>query len=63
LSGLTENERARLDAWARREVVLTNGEMRDLDARLRQRLGGTMDFDDLSGTCPDKVPLFKQHLS
>jgi hypothetical protein len=63
LTGFTENERARLDAFARREITLTNGEMRDLDSRLRSRLGNSLEFDDLAGTCPDKVPLFKKYLN
>ena len=64
LSGLTENERARLDAYARREITLTSGELRDLDRRIRSRLGDDLTYetlDRLNSICPDKVPLFRQH--
>jgi hypothetical protein len=64
MSGFTEAERAKLDAFARQEITMTAAEGRAMEDRARARLGGNLSYDTLdrlSAICPDKVPLFKQH--
>lgn len=65
LSGFTETEKAKLDAWVRREITLTDAEIRDMDARVKARLGGNLSYeslDRLNSVCPEWVPAFKKNL-
>lgn len=57
-------DKAVLDAWAQQKRTLSKAETDAYEARARAAGAVTIDynsFDALAGTCPDKVPLFKQY--
>lgn len=65
LAQLTSQQKGRLDAWARGERTLTAGEMRDMDAMIREKMGTPETsegvYKAMEPFCPDAVPLFRQH--
>jgi len=57
-------DKAVLDAWAQQKRSFSKAENDAYEARTRAAGAVTIgynSFDALSGTCPDKVPLFKQY--
>jgi DNA-binding transcriptional regulator YbjK len=64
IASLTPQEKAMADEWAQRKRNLTQAEFDALDTKIKA--SGLGDFspstlDRLAGTCPEAVPLFKQH--
>jgi hypothetical protein len=63
LAQLTPEERAKLDAYVQHfDKPLSRAEYDTIRAKLKASgIGDFSTLDRLAGTCPDKVPLFKQH--
>lgn len=64
VAGMSPADKARLDAYSRGEIMLTPEEGRAIERRISAAVGGPLtlkNLDRLNGTCPDKVPLFKQY--
>lgn len=65
LSTYTEQQRAKLDAYARREIVLTAGELKDINAAVRGRYPNASPEDlyrAMAPFCPNDIPTFRQYI-
>jgi hypothetical protein len=64
LSYTSPEDKAMLDAYAQQKIALTQAESDAYEQRLKDAGAQVIAYTNvgpLAGTCPDKVPLFKQH--
>lgn len=64
MSAMTPAEVARLDAYARHEITMTVGDLKEIERRASERLGGPITAENmgrLGAVCPDQVAAFRQY--